>query len=94
MPERSALPMAYEMHWTKHGLWQETCEGLALARPRLNGTHCRFEGFLKRAECGNVSQCNPFLHAVLVLCRTVNKKTVLENLDLVLLCLDEIVDGG
>ncbi|BBM97469.1 coatomer subunit zeta [Marchantia polymorpha subsp. ruderalis] len=36
-----------------------------------------------------------FFDAVAILLRSnVEKKTVLENLDLVLLCLDEIVDGG
>lgn len=36
-----------------------------------------------------------FFEAVSILLRgAVEKKTVLENLDLVLLCLDEIVDGG
>ncbi|BBM97468.1 coatomer subunit zeta [Marchantia polymorpha subsp. ruderalis] len=35
-----------------------------------------------------------FFDAVAILLSNVEKKTVLENLDLVLLCLDEIVDGG
>ncbi|KAJ9515599.1 hypothetical protein QJQ45_021704 [Haematococcus lacustris] len=38
---------------------------------------------------------NTFATILLLLCRQqVEKKTVLENLDLVLLCMDEIIDGG
>ena len=40
------------------------------------------------------SALSAFYDAITILLRTVEKRSVLENLDMVLLCLDETIDDG
>ncbi len=46
------------------------------------------------SSCELLLQCAPDLPSVPAFRNAVEKKTVLENLDLVLLVMDETVDGG